>query len=111
MIKHLYVLAPIVLLGASLVVPQAQADRRTSGDLLLIEKVRERMSRELPVNGLSMAEVEQLFGAPLQRRDAIGDPPITRWVYQDYSVFFEYQRVIESVLHPEAVIREAQIER
>lgn len=77
-------------------------------DILLIEKVRERMLRDLPGNGMSMVEVERRFGQPLERRAPVGEPPITRWVYDDYSVFFEHQLVIESVLHHEAVVREAQ---
>ncbi|AKS41907.1 hypothetical protein [Wenzhouxiangella marina] len=75
-------------------------------DILLIEKVRERMLRDLPVNGLTMDEVEARYGEPLDRRGPVGDPPITRWDYEDYSVYFEYRIVIESVLDPEAVMRE-----
>lgn len=111
MIKRLTVAAFTVLLAFGLALPAAHADRSTSGDILLIEKVRERMARDLPRNGLSMADVERRYGAPQERRSAVGEPPITRWIYQDYSVFFEYQLVIESVLHPEAVIREAQAGR
>ncbi|MCC5864505.1 MAG: hypothetical protein JJU31_05285 [Wenzhouxiangella sp.] len=79
-----------------------------TADILLIEKVRERMLRDLPGNGLSMSEVEARYGAPLERHAAVGQPPITRWIYADYSVYFEYQLVIESVLHHEAVVREVQ---
>ena len=28
---------------------------------------------------------------------AVGQPPITRWDFADYSVFFEYQHVIHAV--------------
>ncbi|MEE4296675.1 MAG: hypothetical protein V2J20_08680 [Wenzhouxiangella sp.] len=84
----------------------ANNDRQTTGDILLIEKVFERMTRDLPGNGLSMAEVEQRFGSPNERSAAVGEPPITRWTYGDYSVYFEHNLVIESVLHHEAVIRE-----
>ncbi len=79
-----------------------------TADILLIEKVRERMLRDLPGNGLSMSEVESRFGSPLERHAAVGQPPITRWVYDDYSVYFEYRLVIESVLHHEAVARETR---
>ncbi len=72
-------------------------------DILLIEKVEQRMQLDLPGNGMRMADVENRFGEPRERRAAVGDPPITRWVYEDYSVFFEHDQVIESVLHPERV--------
>ncbi len=79
-----------------------------AADVLLIEKVRERMARDLPDNGLTMERVEQRYGEPMERRAAVGDPPITRWIYDQYSVFFEYNLVIESVVHHDAVLREVE---
>lgn len=52
-----------------------------------------------PSSGSSMAQVAARFGEPDSRRDAIGDPPITRWVYPGYTVYFEHDRVIEVVVH------------
>ena len=106
MVKRVFGRVFLGLLALSLAMPFALAERQTSGDILLIEKVLERMSRDLPGNGLRMAEVERRFGEPLQRGATVGEPPITRWTYEGYSVYFEYDLVIESVLHPEAVIRE-----
>ena len=106
MVKHVFSRVFLSLLLVTLAMPMALAERQTSGDILLIEKVIERMSRDLPANGLSKAEVERRFGEPLQRSATVGDPPITRWTYDGYSVYFEYDLVIDSVLHPEAVIRE-----
>jgi hypothetical protein len=51
-----------------------------------------------PERGASMAQVEARYGAPTQRNAAIGDPPITRWDYPGFSVFFEYQHVVHSVV-------------
>ncbi len=76
-------------------------------DVLLIEEVRERMRRDLPENGMTIEAVEQRYGVPVNRSGPVGDPPITRWVYDDYSVYFEYDLVIDSVLHRGAVIRAA----
>jgi len=75
-----------------------------SADVLLIEEVRERMQRDLPANGLTKSQVEQRYGSPEERREPVGDPPITRWVYDGYSVYFEHDLVIESVLHHGAVL-------
>lgn len=50
-----------------------------------------------PGRGMSQAGVEQKFGAPQARRAAVGEPPISRWEYSDFVVFFEYDRVIHSV--------------
>lgn len=79
-----------------------------AADVLLIEKVHERMARNLPDNGLTMSEVERRFGEPNERRSAVGDPPIARWIYDDYSVFFEHNLVIESVVHHDAVARQVE---
>ncbi|GAB4302208.1 MAG: hypothetical protein Kow0096_23570 [Thiohalomonadaceae bacterium] len=52
---------------------------------------------ELPVRGMSMQQVETRFGAPQEKLPAVGKPPITRWIYPDYTVYFEHQYVIHSV--------------
>lgn len=53
---------------------------------------------QLPRRGVSMAAVEQQFGAPKHRDPAVGNPPITRWDYDGFSVFFEHQLVLHSVV-------------
>jgi hypothetical protein len=52
-----------------------------------------------PKSGVSMAQVEQKFGAPATQIPQVGDPPITRWVYDRFTVYFENDRVIHSVVH------------
>ena len=51
-----------------------------------------------PARGMTMKTVEEKFGAPTERHDAVGTPPITRWDYPDFSVFFESDRVIHAVV-------------
>lgn len=51
-----------------------------------------------PKNGLSMNDVEQQFGQPESKSGPVGDPPITTWKYPNFSVFFEYNLVIHSVV-------------
>jgi hypothetical protein len=45
-----------------------------------------------------MSQVEARFGAPTTRHAAVGDPPITRWDYPQFSVFFEYDKVLHAVI-------------
>ncbi|MGD9264781.1 MAG: hypothetical protein PVJ71_03265 [Lysobacterales bacterium] len=73
-------------------------------DVLLIEEVRQADRMELPKNGQSKADVEARFGTPVEKNDAVGDPPISSWKYDTYSVYFEYDLVLSTVLHPGAVI-------
>lgn len=55
------------------------------------------VSQELPARGSLMKTVEAKFGAPRVKHDAVGKPPITRWDYDGFSVYFEYQHVIHTV--------------
>ena len=52
---------------------------------------------EKPKRGVTMSQVEAKFGAPVTKHDAVGAPPITRWDYPGFSVFFERDRVIDAV--------------
>lgn len=51
----------------------------------------------IPTRGMTMENVEANFGSPANKRAPIGDPPITRWEYSEFIVYFEYKRVIHSV--------------
>ncbi len=50
-----------------------------------------------PARGTSMAQVESQYGAPVERFAAVGQPPITRWVYPTFVVYFEYEHVVHAV--------------
>ena len=50
-----------------------------------------------PTRGMTQQKVEANFGAPQSARDAVGEPPISRWEYANFVVFFEYDRVIHAV--------------
>lgn len=52
-----------------------------------------------PVAGMSMKQVLQQFGEPITRVPPVGEPPISRWEYDRYTVYFEHQYVIHSVVH------------
>lgn len=71
-------------------------------DRLLIEKVERDRDVSVPRHGLTMNQVEQRFGPPEGKVAAVGDPPIARWVYPEFTVYFEHQYVINSVVHAES---------
>lgn len=73
-------------------------------DVLIIDEVRQAERMELPKNGQTKATVEAKFGAPLEKQSAVGNPPISSWKYSTYSVYFEYDLVLFTVLHPGVVI-------
>lgn len=58
-----------------------------------------------PSSGMSMDSVEAKYGAPTRRVPAVGgasaqQPPITRWEYPGFTVYFENNRVIHTVVTP-----------
>lgn len=72
---------------------QAQADT------LVIENVDQAAATTgvRPNRGMSMKTVESRWGSPSTKRGAVGDPPITRWEYPSFVVYFEYRNVIHAV--------------
>jgi len=73
-------------------------------DTLLLDGIEvDRQSLDTrPRPGMSMQAVESTYGAPAQRHSAVGgsaveQPPITRWDYPSFSVYFENDRVIHAV--------------
>jgi hypothetical protein len=66
--------------------------------IVVDDQVQVRDSQaEKPRRGVTMTQVEAKFGAPVTKHDAVGAPPITRWDYPGFSVFFEHDRVIHAV--------------
>ncbi|HEX9404562.1 MAG TPA: hypothetical protein VF917_09030 [Steroidobacteraceae bacterium] len=51
-----------------------------------------------PARGMSMDQVATKFGAPVTKVPAVGKPPISRWEYPGFVVYFEADRVIHSVV-------------
>ncbi len=80
-------------LTALLVAPIGHAD------ILLIQAIErdQQLQQERPRRGSSMEAVGRSFGTPEQVLPAVGEPPITRWVYPDFTVVFEHDKVIHTV--------------
>ncbi len=51
-----------------------------------------------PTRGMTQASVESKYGNPVSIEAPVGEPPITRWEYANFVVFFEYDRVIHAVV-------------
>jgi hypothetical protein len=80
-----------------------------SADVLLIERTEQAQRASVPKNGLTMAQVEAQYGAPSERLAPVAGykpahPAITRWRYPSYTVYFEKQRVISTVLTPTTAV-------
>lgn len=71
-----------------------------TGDVIQIQEMPVKSQIvviDFPVRGMDMTKVLNELGEPNTRFPAIGQPPITRWVYSDRTVFFEYSHVIHVV--------------
>ena len=89
-----------LILLACLLAPASAVVAET---LVMNDQVQVRESDvQRPHRGDTMKVVEQKFGQPTERHAAVGgasgaQPPITRWDYPHFSVFFEKERVIHAV--------------
>ncbi|HAB92493.1 MAG: phosphodiesterase [Thiopseudomonas sp.] len=54
-------------------------------------------SIKMPTHGDKQAQVIQQFGEPSKRHASVGQPPISRWDYPGFSVYFEQSTVVNSV--------------
>jgi len=89
---------------AALLCGCALASAAVAETLVVDDQVQVRDSQlDRPKRGLTMDQVEKQFGAPATRHPTVGgssaqQPPITRWDYNGFSVFFERDRVVHSVV-------------
>ena len=84
--------AGLLLLGLSANLSAESIDMPASSDST------KEYSIKVPGRGMSMTTVLKQFGEPNERIPAVGEPPITRWVYDNFIVYFESEYVIESVV-------------
>lgn len=73
-------------------------------DVLMIDAIAEATPNSAdglprPTRSMKMATVKDKFGEPLQEHPQVGEPPIARWDYDGYSVFFEHDQVLTTVVH------------
>lgn len=51
-----------------------------------------------PTRGMTMDQVATKFGTPVTKVPSVGKPPISRWEYPGFVVYFEADHVIHSVV-------------
>jgi hypothetical protein len=75
-----------------------------SADVLLLDSIARQPPNSAtglprPANQMTRDMVRATYGEPSEMVPAVGDPPISRWIYPDFTVYFEYERVLTSVVH------------
>lgn len=87
----------LLLLGTLALFGTARADT------LILQGLEQsqQTAGQRPARGMTMDKVAAKWGTPAAKDAAVGKPPITRWEYGDFVVFFEYDHVIHAVAkHP-----------
>ncbi len=75
----------------------AAAWSTAGADTLQMQGAAAAESDGRPTRGMTQARVESRYGAPASVKAPVGDPPITRWEYANFVVYFEYDKVIHAV--------------
>lgn len=53
---------------------------------------------DMPERGTTKSQVRAALGAPGKKVPPVGEPPISRWIYDEFIVYFERNRVLHSVI-------------
>ena len=89
-------LAGVLAVGAA----AAETTQESGGQLAMPAQTKSASS--MPYRGLDMSGVARSWGEPREKVAAVGQPPISRWIYDGFTVYFEHQDVIHSVRHRSA---------
>jgi hypothetical protein len=105
--RSLPVIAMMVAVAGFGMSQPVHASKSKHGDSLLIHRVQQEKTMNLPGRGLSMSQVERTWGAPQRKLSPRGGdtskhPQINRWEYPGFIVYFEHNHVIHSVLNTPA---------
>lgn len=82
---------------------QATEATKQNGDVLAMptepQEIKAVSVRTLdfPRRGMTQDKVQNELGRPVEIVPAVGKPPISRWIYDDRIVYFEYNSVIHVV--------------
>ncbi len=85
------------LRSAILTAVLVSAGSMVSADTLRMDGMNAMADDGRPGRGMTQKSVRAKYGSPRSARSPVGDPPITRWEYQDFIVYFEHDKVIHTV--------------
>ena len=90
-------------IATSLAVVVLALGAAASADVLLLDGIEldAPSATARPRAGTTMSSVESAYGTPSQKHAAVGEPPITRWDYPGFSVYFEHEKVVHAVARHE----------
>ena len=94
-----------LLFPVALCLPLAALGQSTEGEVPVVVVTGANAPASTPIlpsKGMNKSAVVARYGQPSSKRAPVGgssrrQPPITRWDYDGYSVFFEYDHVVDTV--------------
>ena len=97
-VRALFPIITLLILTTSIILPVTGF-----ADTLVIPDISNQPSNTpegvpRPTRSMTMGQVKEQFGNPLEIHGPVGNPPITRWVYDKFVVHFEHEYVIHSVV-------------
>lgn len=90
-------LTTILLCGALVTVSNGVYAQNGATDSGATDSTPPGASVMVPQRGMSMEAVQTQFGVPSAQLPPVGEPPIARWVYDGFTVYFEHHYVIHAV--------------
>ncbi len=92
------IVSAVLATGAVVFAPICRADIVASDDGITVRDA----GIAAPARGMTMAQVAGKFGDPVTKVPAVGKPPISRWEYSSFVVYFEGDHVIHAVVSASA---------
>jgi hypothetical protein len=89
-----FTVSAVLALGVMGVTPICRADIVASDGGIAVRDA----GVAAPSRGMTMTQVAGKFGDPLTKVAAVGNPPISRWEYSGFVVYFERDHVIHAVV-------------
>jgi len=91
-----------IIIAALLAPATAFADTANTpmlAEAVIVPKDQPQGRANVPGRGMTMEQVQRRWGKPTNQLGAVGEPPISRWVYDGFTVYFERRAVIHAVQH------------
>jgi len=96
MTKHKPLLGALTLIAA---LASAPGNAPLADELAIpVGAQADRSQADYPRAGMTKSAVRSRWGEPRSSEGPVGNPPISRWHYPSFTVYFEHDRVLHTVL-------------
>jgi hypothetical protein len=86
-------------LAATFILAMTPVSYATADEMVVpVGAQADRNHADFPRTGTTQASVRAKWGEPRTIQGPVGKPAITQWVYQNFIVYFEGNRVLHTVL-------------